>query len=288
MIPAMQLGQLGRAVRAARGGPYLDDYSPLPQSALGLRKLISTATVAIRVRRSSDSAEQDIGFSGDLLDTASLASFVGGGSGYVVALYDQTANGENASQSGTTAQPRIVNAGVYDATVKFDGSNDCLIITGLSLATQYVGFYMKGRIYTPASGKVLVESSSNYNNNSNAFSLQLTASVFEPLIHASPNGSNYKANSYSIPLASAAGVVSVLLDATKSGTSEIDVYENGSVLTPTADLTYNITANFTSYDVFIGSRNNASNYQQFDASAMAFYNADTSSIRASIEAVIGA
>ena len=43
----------------------------------------------IRVRRSSDNAETDIGFDGVDLDTSSLMNFVGNGSGYVVRFYNQ-------------------------------------------------------------------------------------------------------------------------------------------------------------------------------------------------------
>ena len=50
-------------------GYLVDDYSPTV--AYSLRKLSSSATNAIRVRRSSDNTEQDIGFSGDNLDTTS-------------------------------------------------------------------------------------------------------------------------------------------------------------------------------------------------------------------------
>ena len=72
--------------------------------AYSLRKL-RTGYVgnAIRVRRSSDNAEQDIAFdaSGNL-DTTSLLSFVGSVNGFVTTWYDQSGNGYNAYQSTTT------------------------------------------------------------------------------------------------------------------------------------------------------------------------------------------
>lgn len=43
----------------------------------------------IRVRRSSDSTEQDINFSNGIVDTTAIASFVGAGTGYVMTWYDQ-------------------------------------------------------------------------------------------------------------------------------------------------------------------------------------------------------
>ena len=76
--------------------------------AYSLRKLRSGQTIAIRVRRSSDNAEQDIGFVGNELDTASLLSFCGVGDGFVTTWYDQIGNGCNVIQATQANQPRIV------------------------------------------------------------------------------------------------------------------------------------------------------------------------------------
>jgi hypothetical protein len=65
------------------------------------------------VRRSSDNAEQDIGFANNVLDTASLLSFCGAGNGFVTTWYDQVGS-NNATQTTTTQQPRIVNSGSLD------------------------------------------------------------------------------------------------------------------------------------------------------------------------------
>lgn len=64
-----------------------------------------------RVRRSSDSAEQDIGFSGGLVDTAALLSFTGAGDGFVTTWYDQSGNGYHATQTVAAEQYRIVDSG---------------------------------------------------------------------------------------------------------------------------------------------------------------------------------
>jgi hypothetical protein len=87
----------------------LDNYSGAA-AAYSLRKLNSDYIgSAIRVRRSSDNAEQNIGFntSGDL-DTSSLLSFVGVGSGMVTTWYDQSGNSKNATQTTASHQPQIV------------------------------------------------------------------------------------------------------------------------------------------------------------------------------------
>jgi hypothetical protein len=85
-------------------------------AAYSLRKLSSAyAGSAIRVRRSSDNTQQDIGFTaGGDLDTVSLNSFIGINNGYVAIWYDQSGFARNAVQATLALQPRIVNAGVID------------------------------------------------------------------------------------------------------------------------------------------------------------------------------
>jgi hypothetical protein len=59
---------------------------------------------AIRVRRSSDNSEQDIGFSGGELDQVSLLAFVGRGNGFVAVWYNQSGLGRNATQTTLSNQ----------------------------------------------------------------------------------------------------------------------------------------------------------------------------------------
>ncbi len=89
----------------------LDTYSGAAV-AYSLRKLRSAYSgSAIRVRRSSDNAEQDFGFVSNVLDTASLLTFVGAGSGFVTTWYDQSGNGNNAIMSIVVNQPEIIIGG---------------------------------------------------------------------------------------------------------------------------------------------------------------------------------
>lgn len=114
--------------------------------AYSIRKLSTTATVCIRVRRSSDNAETDIGFIGNDLDTASLLSFVGAGNGFVTTWYDQSGNSLNISRVVLSQQPRIVSLGVVDSkglkpSISFDGSDDILAypspIVALNSGSQF-------------------------------------------------------------------------------------------------------------------------------------------------------
>lgn len=77
--------------------------------AYSFRKLRTAyAGSAVRVRRSSDNTESDIGFTANgNFDASAFSTFIGGGSGYIVTWYDQSGNGVNATQSTTSAQPQI-------------------------------------------------------------------------------------------------------------------------------------------------------------------------------------
>jgi hypothetical protein len=157
------------AGRGSSSTPLLLDTYSGAAAAYSLRKLNSSYSgSAIRVRRSSDNTESDIGFtsSGDL-DESALLSFVGSGSGFVHTWYDQSGNARNAVQATTANQPRIVNAGVVEkqgtrASVFMDGTNDFLSNTTITNTTNTLsGFFVQNKI---AAG------SSTTNNNSRIFS----------------------------------------------------------------------------------------------------------------------
>lgn len=102
---------------AGEGGsaatPLLLDTYTGAAAAYSLRKLRTAyAGACIRVRRSTDNTEQDVGFVGNAVDTAGLLSFCGASDGFVTTWYDQSGNGVNATKGTTTLQPQIVAAGV--------------------------------------------------------------------------------------------------------------------------------------------------------------------------------
>jgi hypothetical protein len=110
---SMFLATHGILARSGGGGAslLLDTYTGAAV-AYSLRQLRTAYTgAAIRVRRSSDNAEQDINFVGGDLDTSSLLSFVGAGNGFVTTWYDQSGNANNAIKTTAALQPRIVNSG---------------------------------------------------------------------------------------------------------------------------------------------------------------------------------
>lgn len=90
----------------------LDDVSSSAAVAYSVRLLRAAYSGnCLRVRRSSDDTEQDIGFASGILDTASLLSFVGANDGFVAKWYDQSTNAKDAAQATNSLQPKIVTAG---------------------------------------------------------------------------------------------------------------------------------------------------------------------------------
>ena len=87
----------------------LDGYTTNLVALYGTVKMLSSyAGSAIKVRRSSDSTLQDIGFNADgSFDATSYLAFIGGGNGFAHTVYDQSGNGRNQVQSTAAAQPQI-------------------------------------------------------------------------------------------------------------------------------------------------------------------------------------
>jgi hypothetical protein len=91
----------------------LDEYGGATE-AYSLRQLSSVYTgYAIQVRRESDQALQDIGFDNLTkgLDVTAIESFCSGTDGFVVTWYDQSGNGNDATQINASSQPKIVSNG---------------------------------------------------------------------------------------------------------------------------------------------------------------------------------
>jgi len=121
------LNQGGTALDYEYAAPTTGGSAPAPAYAgfgdafggvtayYSLRQFTEAETLnAIRVRRSSDDTEQDIGFdaNGDL-DTTALLAFVGTGgtdNGFVTTWYDQ-AGSNHATNSTASEQPLIVDGG---------------------------------------------------------------------------------------------------------------------------------------------------------------------------------
>jgi len=94
----------------------------------------------LRLRRSTDDVEAD--FAADavtgLLDTAAVTTWLGGGTGYITTLYDQSGNGYDAAQATAASQASLNLVGSLPCA-DFDGSDDTYSIAGAVGFARNVG-----------------------------------------------------------------------------------------------------------------------------------------------------
>jgi hypothetical protein len=206
----------------------LDTYTSAAV-AYSLRKLRTDYSGnTIRVRRSSDNAEQDFGFSGNDLDTASLLTFCGVGNGFITTWYDQSTNANNSTQAAAANQAQIVASGalILDAdTSKITSTwtNDRYsLTTGISANTTYLSTSMFRRGATTTDNLVHLGNSASTNPT--------------PLLWIGA-GSSYSVRSYMPTLLSFQNVSTVgrcIITSLKDGSNLKVAYRNGTQLTTTA------------------------------------------------------
>ena len=153
---SMFLATHGILARSGGGAPslLLDTY-PNATVAYSLRQLRTAYTgAAIRVRRSSDNAEQDINFVSGDLDTASLLTFCGAGNGFITTWYDQSGNANNSTQATATSQAQIVSSGslilsTFTSKITTTWTDDRYdLTTGISPNTRYLSLNVVNRTAT--------------------------------------------------------------------------------------------------------------------------------------------
>lgn len=159
---------------AAAGGLPLDDYTTSMWSVVGARPLLQSYTGNIlRVQRSSDSTELDIGqvnagTASAALDESALTTFVGASNGSVVTLYDQSGNGRDATGrvgnyivvSGTVQRMSGIACVYSSSSVVFTIASKpaaltsftslettkhlCVLLKSSTQADRYVGVWQNG------------------------------------------------------------------------------------------------------------------------------------------------
>ena len=143
----------------------LDTYTGAT-AAYSLRQLKSGVTNAIEVRRASDNTTQDIGFVNNELDVTSLESFCSGTNGFVTTWYDQSGNGNDATQSTASDQPQIVSSGSVitengEPAVQFDGSDDNLYSSTFSQNQPNTIFVILKQTRNDIGGETFLQSTGN-------------------------------------------------------------------------------------------------------------------------------
>lgn len=214
-------GILASSIQSA-AALLLDTYTGAA-AAFSVRKLRTAYTgSAIRVRRSSDNAEQDIGFSGGNLDTSSLTTFVGANNGFVTTWYDQSGNARNATQTTAANQPQIVSSGTVltingKPRMDFDGSNDSFDITSFTYASAHYQSFVGRR---NASGRRLMALGGGY-----LFSLWTNNIYYFNAVTTGQTSSN----------ASDATTSHLLLTGLREASTSIKMYKNSSVIASTTN-----------------------------------------------------
>jgi len=110
-------------------------------AAYSLRDIGAVGGAVVRVRRSSDDAEED--FSANQVSSGAVEAFVGGSNdGFVEVLYDQSGNFRHAIQETATNQPKIVSSGSLitvnsKPAITFDGNDNFLKVDGTGSAVAY-------------------------------------------------------------------------------------------------------------------------------------------------------
>jgi len=161
-MPALGLALSLPYVRNASGfAGVLDDYTASLWGAYSVsRKLLTDYNGAlIRVRRSSDSTEQDINaLANGELDVDSLLSFCGAGNGFVTKVYDQLDLADMV-QATAGAQPQIVASGALCVNnlglPAMQGASKRLTATFASTMTLPVAVYANAAPSTAAAFELL-------------------------------------------------------------------------------------------------------------------------------------
>ena len=116
----------------------------------------------VTVRRASDNATLDIGFSNNELDTASLETFCTGTDGFITTWFDQSGNGLNATQTTAANQPQIVSSG----SVVLEGGKPAINSTFFSnslntsfTSTTQMTTVAVSRIYDISTNRYITDSS---------------------------------------------------------------------------------------------------------------------------------
>lgn len=231
----------------------LDQYSSAA-AAYSLRKLdCDYSGNAIRVRRSSDNTEQDIGFTANgHLDTTTLKSFTGSNSAYVTTWYDQSGNGLNVTQSTSGNQPRIVNAGVIELngtkpSVLFIASSSTYLNGGdiLDNDSTYLNIFSVAKFGSAATQTIITKSNADVSQNKYAM-FKLSGSMYNWYIDAYTNRSAYSSFSET--------TIKLVENFSNKTVDSVQVLINGSQLAVNTASIGDAAWN-TSYNFYIGAYN---------------------------------
>jgi hypothetical protein len=187
------------AALAPTSSPSIDPYAANLWCCLHLwKKRAAYAGACIRVRRSSDNAEQDNGVaSTGFVDKAALLAFVGAGNGFVVTWYDQSGSARNFTNATAASQPQVVAAGVFIGYVKLLGMPSGLrSIANSSGANSVFSAYVAGQLLgRGGQARLCTHNPADANNSVIVYWDTPDLSIRNVIVSAgSPRASSYVAN----------------------------------------------------------------------------------------------
>jgi len=152
--------------------------------AFSLHKLYKDyAGNCLKVRRSSDNATQDIGFTlSNYVDSSAIALFCSGTDGFIDTWYNQYPGGNNATQASTANQPKICSSGTFiNDGILFNGADSFLVISkyaDINITTSPLAIYASHANTTSTAGYVITCNTDNYNTQQYGVRYSSTTSYF--------------------------------------------------------------------------------------------------------------
>ena len=260
----------------------LDTYTGAA-AAYSLRQLKSGATNAIEVRiDTTGQPTYDIGFVDGELDVTTLEGYCTGGlDAYVTKWYDQSGNGNDATQTTASAQPQIVSSGSVilengKPAIEFDGSDDTFdsgsFLNGLDNASII-------NVSSPIANNIFSNIYSGFDSFivfNILFRYQDDSKIFIALSGLSANGNYLTSTSY----AAQQNLIFVNFDNSLTSGNQVDVYLNSSDANASGSNDVGTLKSPT--NGHIGSRSGSNNFNG-NMQEIIFYPSEQSSNRSGIE-----
>jgi SPP1 family predicted phage head-tail adaptor len=265
------------------------DLYPDAAAAYSLRKLRTAYTgSAVRVRRSSDNTEQDIGFVSGQLDTVSLLAFCGSGNGFVTTWYDQSGSARDARQTTQASQPQIVFTGTVllqgsKPTINLNGTSNSLNMININNILSSIGHFNSFGVYYNIDTDINTVYESVFSN--------LNARVLHQYSRVLPNrygigGRRLISDTFNYNESSAQSISFVLIsNIIKYSSSDLFVYQNGNNVVSNLNYQTDGLSGAENTDNFLFFYRNTSPPQYFkgNISEIVIYTTDKSSDRINIE-----
>lgn len=259
--------------------PLLLDLFPNAVVAYSLRKLRTAYSgSAIRIRRSSDNAEQDS------FDSTSLLSFVGANNGLQTTWYNQSRT-FNATQATAGNQPILVSSGSLITSGGLQaiqgGSTLGMRTSTLTLNTAPIlWFFLVVDVSNASTIQTLFETSGNFNNNNGAISFFIQSGVLNLAQRVTVSPNIYSIKTY--PLTTGRHLISGFFQTGQTAANASKVYIDGTEVNGTVSFN-NASTTMSNQLLSLFSRNGNSVGFLGKSQEAIFYLSDQSSNRTTIE-----